>query len=136
MTDKIVKTDEEWRRELTPEQYYIARAKGTERAFSHKGFPNKPGVFRCVACGQALFESDSKYDSRCGWPSFTEPLESEAVEEHDDASYGMRRTEVVCSRCDAHLGHVFPDGPADRGGLRYCINGTVLRFEPKKDAIE
>lgn len=136
MTDKIVKSESEWRRELSPEEYRIAREKGTEPAFSHKGFPKAPGVFRCVACGEALFESDSKYESGCGWPSFTEPREDSAVEEHEDLSFGMRRTEVTCSRCDAHLGHVFPDGPTDRGGMRYCINGTVLRFEPKDDAVE
>ena len=136
MTDKIMKSEEEWRRELTPEQYHIAREKGTERPFSHPGFEKKPGVFHCVACGQALFESDSKYESGCGWPAFTEPKDDEALVEHDDRSFGMRRTEVTCSRCDAHLGHVFPDGPQERGGLRYCINGTVLRFEPKDFAVE
>lgn len=136
MSEKIVKSDEQWRRELTPEQYRIAREKGTERPFSHPGFPKKPGVFHCVACGQALFESDSKYESHCGWPSFTAPQSDGALEEHDDRSHGMVRTEVTCSRCGAHLGHVFPDGPADRGGLRYCINGLVLRFEPEDDAVE
>ncbi|MEL6979572.1 MAG: peptide-methionine (R)-S-oxide reductase MsrB [Pseudomonadota bacterium] len=136
MSDKIVKSDAQWRRELTPEQYRIAREKGTERPFSHAGFPKKPGVFHCVACGQALFESDAKFESYCGWPSFTEPQEGGALEEHRDVSHGMVRTEVTCSRCDAHLGHVFPDGPTDRGGLRYCINGAVLQFVPKEDAVE
>ena len=136
MSDKIMKSEEEWRRALSPEEFHIAREKGTERAFSHPGFPKKDGVFRCVACGQALFESDDKFESGCGWPSFSAPLEEEVVEEHDDRSFGLRRTEVTCSRCDAHLGHVFPDGPRERGGLRYCINGTVLRFEPKEDAVD
>lgn len=136
MSDKIIKSEEQWRRELTPEQYHIAREKGTERAFSHPGFPKSPGRFHCVACGQALFESDAKYESGCGWPSFTEPLVDDVVDEHDDRSFGMRRTEVTCSRCDAHLGHVFPDGPSARGGLRYCINGLVLRFEPETEAVE
>ena len=136
MADKIVKSDAEWRLELSREEYHIAREKGTERPFSHPGFPKQPGVFYCVACGHPLFESDSKYESGCGWPAFTEPLDEDALEEHADRSFGMERTEVVCGQCDAHLGHVFPDGPADRGGLRYCINGTVLRFQPKDGAVE
>lgn len=135
MSDKIVKSEAEWRQSLTPEQYRIAREKGTERAFSHPGFPKQPGLFRCAACGAPLFEQDDKFESGCGWPSFTKPLEEAAVEEHEDRSFMMVRTEVTCSRCDAHLGHVFEDGPADRGGLRYCINGAVLKFEPADGAV-
>lgn len=135
MTDKLVKSDAEWREVLSPEEYRIARQKGTERPFSHPGFPKGPGVFCCVACGAPLFESEDKFESGCGWPAFSKPAEDAALEEHEDLSFMMRRTEVTCSRCDAHLGHVFPDGPAERGGLRYCINGTVLRFEPAEGAV-
>ncbi len=131
MSEKILRSDDEWRALLTPEQYEIARNKGTERAFSHPGFEKGEGVFRCVGCGAPLFESGAKFESGCGWPSFDKPMSGSAIDEHDDRSFMMRRTEVVCSRCDSHLGHVFPDGPTETG-LRYCINGAVLDFEPKK----
>jgi peptide-methionine (R)-S-oxide reductase len=128
---KIVKTDEEWQKELTPDQFYIARKHGTEPAFSGPYWDEKaPGTYECVCCGEQLFDADTKFDSGTGWPSFYEPSKKEAVAEHSDNSLFMRRTEVRCSNCDAHLGHVFPDGPKPTG-LRYCINGTVLKHKPK-----
>src|SRR5512146_911323 len=134
MAEKIQKTEEEWRRELTPEQYHVLREKGTERPFSGEyEETTTPGVYRCAACGQELFASETKFDSGCGWPSFYAPLGSEPVDEHEDTSHGMRRTEVTCSRCGSHLGHVFPDGPRPTG-LRYCINSVSLKLEPKKAA--
>ena len=134
--EKIRKSDEEWRRELSPEAYRVTRQHGTERPFSHDEFPKAPGVFHCVACGAPLFDASTKYDSGSGWPSFWQPidgLQSEAVEETVDRSLGMTRTEVHCARCEAHLGHVFPDGPKPTG-LRYCINGTALDFEQEDEA--
>lgn len=130
--DKIEKTDMEWRAELTDSAYRVTRQHGTERAFSHPGFPKEPGTFHCVCCGAALFDQNDKFDSGCGWPSFTAPISPAAVEEQVDHSHFMTRTEVHCPRCAAHLGHVFPDGPRDRGGLRYCINGVALTFDAKE----
>lgn len=132
MTEKIQKSEKEWKAELTPEQYHVLREKETERPFTGKLLKVKDkGIFKCAGCGQPLFESDTKFDSGTGWPSFYKPINEEAVEEHKDTSYGMIRTEVLCSRCGGHLGHVFEDGPTPTG-LRYCMNSISLKFEPKK----
>lgn len=132
MPGKITKTDDEWRAELDPEQFRILRQKGTERAFTGTHWRTKtPGVYLCAGCGQELFRSEDKFDSGTGWPSFARPAEQEAVEAHPDHSHGMVRTEVTCSRCGGHLGHVFDDGPASTG-LRYCINSASLRLVPKR----
>ncbi|MFT3964879.1 MAG: peptide-methionine (R)-S-oxide reductase MsrB [Sphingobium sp.] len=131
MTD-IPKTDAEWREKLTPAQYHVLREAGTEPAFTGKYNANKaPGLYHCAGCGQPLFTSGTKFDSGCGWPSFTQPVEEEAVTELNDTSHGMVRTEIRCARCQGHLGHVFPDGPAPTG-LRYCMNSLALDFEPEE----
>jgi peptide-methionine (R)-S-oxide reductase len=130
-TDRIVKSDAEWRDELTREQYRILRQHGTERAgTSPLNREKRAGLFACAACGEPLFASGAKYESGTGWPSFDRPVSETAVSQHEDRAFLMTRTEVRCARCEGHLGHVFPDGPRETTGLRYCINGAALAFEP------
>jgi peptide-methionine (R)-S-oxide reductase len=136
MMGKLNKTEREWQRELSAEEYRITRQKGTEPAFTGKYWNTKQdGTYVCRCCGTALFSSESKYDSGCGWPSFYRPLSNSAIEEHEDGSHGMQRTEIVCHHCDAHLGHVFPDGP-EPTGLRYCVNSASLELETAEKTDE
>ena len=129
--ETVEKTDAQWREELTPEQYQVLRKAGTERAFTGKYWNNHDdGIYRCAGCGAELFGSDTKFESGSGWPSFTEPKVAEAVTLKRDISHGMIRTEVECARCGGHLGHVFDDGPRDRGGQRYCMNSCAMDFQP------
>jgi len=132
MSEKIVKTDAQWREQLTDEQYRVARQAGTERPFTGAYWDtDKPGIYRCVCCGSELFNATTKFDAGCGWPSFYQSLDQNAIVERDDFSHGMHRIEVLCASCDAHLGHVFPDGP-EPTGMRYCINSASLNLDEAK----
>ncbi len=133
-TDPKTLSNDDWRKKLSAEQYHVLREAGTERAFTGKYDKHfDPGEYICAGCGTVLFDSDAKYNSGCGWPAFTRPADAETVEERRDVSFGMIRTEVLCSACGGHLGHVFPDGPPDEGGLRYCINAAALDFAAEED---
>ena len=132
MKNKIIISEKEWREKLTPEEYYVTREKGTERPFTGKyNNSQEPGIYSCICCGEDLFDSDEKFDSGTGWPSYWNPINGDAVITEEDHSFGMVRTEVMCSNCDAHLGHVFPDGPKPTG-LRYCINSVSLKKKDKE----
>jgi len=132
---KVQKSEQEWRQLLSPEQYAVLREQATERPFTGEYVDTKtPGVYRCAACGNPLFSSETKFNSGSGWPSFYDVIESGNIELREDMSHGMRRIEVVCGKCESHLGHVFEDGPQDKTGLRYCINSVALKLDPKDSA--
>lgn len=133
MVKRVEKTDEEWQAELPPEVYAVARKGGTERPFTGRFYRHEAsGTYRCACCHTALFDSTAKFESGSGWPSFTRPADAENIRTREDRSHGMRRVEILCAACDAHLGHVFPDGPEDDGGLRFCVNSASLDFQPKE----